>query len=71
MAYTQISQGSSARNGARTASFFDAIAERVRRYRSYRQTLAELESLSDRELADLGLHHSMIRACAYSAAYDV
>lgn len=71
MAYSQISQGSNAQSGARASSFFDAIAERVRRYRTYRQTLAELEALSDRELADLGLHHSMIRACAYSAAYDV
>ena len=45
------------------------IAERVRRYRTYRNTLNELESLSDRELDDLRLNRSSIRSVAYEAAY--
>lgn len=35
----------------------------------YRQTLAELSALSDRDLSDLGLHRSMITAVAKDAAY--
>lgn len=35
----------------------------------YRQTLRELEALSDRDLSDLGLSRSMIRRVAYEAAY--
>lgn len=70
MAYTQATQGSAGATGARAASFFAAIAERVRRYRIYRQTLAELQTLSPRELADLGLSVSMLRSCAYKAAYE-
>ena len=35
----------------------------------YRQTLAELSALSDRDLADLGLHRSLISAVAKDAAY--
>ena len=35
----------------------------------YRNTLDELQSLNDRELADLGLHRSILRRIAYEAAY--
>lgn len=35
----------------------------------YVQTLSELRALSDRDLADLGLHRSLIRAVAKDAAY--
>lgn len=41
----------------------------AKRRRVYRQTFAELDALSDRELADLGLHRSLIRAVAKDAAY--
>lgn len=34
---------------------FHTIIHRTRRWRHYRQTLAELERLSDRELADIGM----------------
>jgi uncharacterized protein YjiS (DUF1127 family) len=34
----------------------------------YRQTLGELTQLSDRDLADLGLHRSQIAAVAREAA---
>ena len=40
------------------------------RYRMYRQTVNELSALSNRELADLGLHRSMIRRVAMQAAED-
>ncbi|MCF8511444.1 MAG: DUF1127 domain-containing protein [Rhodobacteraceae bacterium] len=41
----------------------------AQRRRVYGQTLAELGALSDRDLADLGLHRSMISAVAKDAAY--
>ncbi|NOD92251.1 DUF1127 domain-containing protein [Ruegeria sp. HKCCD4884] len=43
---------------------------RFARYRMYRQTVNELSYLSNRELADLGLHRSMIRRVAMQAAED-
>lgn len=42
------------------------LAERIARYRIYRQTLTELSSLSDRDLDDLGIR----RADVYSIAMD-
>nr|WP_176805057.1 DUF1127 domain-containing protein [Paracoccus isoporae] len=35
----------------------------------YRQTVAELNSLSSRELDDLGIHRSMITRIAHEAAW--
>ena len=45
------------------------LSERFARYRTYRQTLSELASLTDRDLADLGLHRADIRSVARDAAY--
>ena len=42
---------------------------RITRYRLYRKTLIELSELTTRELADLGLHRSMLKRVAYEAAY--
>lgn len=46
-----------------------ALQLMVQRRRVYLQTVSELSALSDRDLADLGLHRSMIRAVAKDAAY--
>lgn len=40
------------------------------RYRAYRNTLNELQSLSSRELADLGLSRACVRDVAREAAYS-
>ena len=45
------------------------LAERFARYRTYRTTLNELTMLTDRELADMGLHRGNIREIAFGAAY--
>lgn len=50
------------------ASLVETAKTRFARYRLYRQTVNELSDLSDRELADLGLHRSMIRRLAMQAA---
>ncbi|NNJ68844.1 MAG: DUF1127 domain-containing protein, partial [Boseongicola sp.] len=55
---------------ANRAGLFGGLTKRVHRYRTYRQTLDELQSLSDRELNDLNISRHMMRAIAYRAAYD-
>ncbi|KKL11090.1 hypothetical protein LCGC14_2549290 [marine sediment metagenome] len=61
----------------RTAGIFERIGgtfanagESLERYRLYRRTLNELSALSNRELADLGVHRSAIRSIAHEAAYS-
>ena len=46
------------------------LSTRYAQYRTYRQTLEELERLSERELADLGIHRAQLRSIAYKAAYE-
>ena len=48
---------------------FAALRLMAQRRRVYLQTVSELGALSDRDLADLGLHRSMVRAVAKDAAY--
>lgn len=48
-------------------SFANYLARRA----VYRQTISELGSLSNRELADLGIYRSMIRQIATDASKDV
>lgn len=48
---------------------FDGIAQRFARYKTYRETLTELEALSDREMDDLGLQRGRIRRIAQEAVY--
>ncbi len=47
------------------AKLVDAAAKR----KVYRTTYAELDNLTSRELADLGIARTMIREIAYEAAY--
>ncbi len=49
--------------------FFAGLVERLQRFRVYRETLDELNRLSDRELADLDLSRHQIADVAYQAAY--
>lgn len=51
------------------AEMTSEFAERMARRRVYRDTVNELSSLSNRELADLGINRSMIRRLAQEAAY--
>lgn len=56
--------------GADRAGIFGGLTKRIQRYRTYRETLNELESMTDRELEDLNIARPMMRAIAYRAAYD-
>ncbi|MBY5932121.1 DUF1127 domain-containing protein [Tateyamaria omphalii] len=53
------------------ARVFEAAAERRAKARVYRTTLTELNALSNRELADLGLHRSELKRVAWESAQDV
>ncbi|WP_394328596.1 DUF1127 domain-containing protein [Rhodobacter xanthinilyticus] len=56
-------------NDAGFTRFFAGLSEALARRKVYRQTLRELKALSARELADLGIHRSMITRVAQEAAY--
>jgi len=47
----------------------DAVVAAVQRRRIYARTVAELNSLSDRELSDLGIARALIREISHEAAY--
>ncbi len=70
MAY-MTSTGGAARTApiSRLSGLFTAFGARMEQYRTYRRTVNELTSLSDRELADLGINRSMIGSIATDAAY--
>ena len=53
----------------RFAALRTALAEAARKRAVYHNTLRELGSLTDRELNDMGIAPSSIKAIAYEAAY--
>jgi uncharacterized protein YjiS (DUF1127 family) len=55
----------------RLANLRDALAHRAAKRKAYRQTFDELSRVSDRDLADMGIHRSMIPAIAQQAADEV
>ena len=69
--YNDISQRSDLveRLLGNAARFFETAAARRAVRRTYRVTLAELQTLSNRELADLGLHRSELRRIAWQSAH--
>lgn len=71
MAY--MTQGALRAQGGLLSRFSDlrtTLAEKMARRAVYRRTLNELYSLSDRDLADLGIHRSQVRSIAWQAAQD-
>lgn len=56
-------------NDRRKSGLIGKVAQGMARYRTYRRTLGELEQLTDRELADLGISRLQVRSIAYQAAY--
>ena len=55
--------------GERFTAFRTNWAESRARYTAYKITKTELDALSNRDLADLGLSRSMIKRTAIDAAY--
>ena len=56
-------------NAPRTAGLMARLAEAMAARKVYRTTLTELQSLDNRDLADLGISRSMIKGIALEAAY--
>ena len=50
-------------------SFIGKLWMKVKQYRLYRETIAELNRLSNHELVGLGLSRSGIKSAAYAAVY--
>lgn len=69
MAYVTSSRAASYGIADRAVQLIKSVREAFERRRTYRRTLAELRSLSNRDLADLGIHRSMITRVALEAAY--
>ena len=55
--------------GARLSALRADFDKRWAQYKVYRTTLAELEALTERDLADLGIARVMIKDIALEAAY--
>ena len=68
MAYANTSGAATFGLRDRIAAMARVCTEGAARRRVYRQTVEELSNLSDRELADLGIHRSIINRVALHAA---
>lgn len=69
MAYVSSTRVANEGFADRVAYLAKSIREALERRRVYKRTVRELRMLSSRELADLGLHRSMITRVALEAAY--
>ncbi|RPE71936.1 uncharacterized protein DUF1127 [Pacificibacter maritimus] len=69
MAYVNTAAPASLGFAARLTAVKASLAQRIADYRVYRETMVELEALSDRDLNDLGIGRSGIRSIALEAAY--
>ena len=69
MAYVSSSKVASTTVGARLAEMMKQASEAYGAWRQYQRTLAELRTLSVRELDDLGLAGSELSRVAYDAVY--
>ena len=69
MAYVNSTRSAQSVLVDRIGSVVTNLGAALQRRRVYNQTLTELLSLNDRELADLGIAQSMITEIAREAAY--
>lgn len=69
MAYVNASRLGAVGLVDRAAALARSIRVGLERRRVFKQTVRELQALSNRELADLGIHRTMITRVATEAAY--
>jgi uncharacterized protein YjiS (DUF1127 family) len=69
MAYANSSRQATVSFGDRIAALMKVAGQSMQRRKVYLQTLQELNGLSERDLADLGLARSDITDVAREAAY--
>ncbi|MEH7828044.1 DUF1127 domain-containing protein [Gemmobacter denitrificans] len=55
--------------GFRLSTLVETVKTAITRRMTYAKTVAELDALSDRELADMGMHRSQIAQIAHQAAF--
>ena len=70
MAYAANQTAVASASGRGLSTLFADLVARFERHRKFRQTFAELNTLTDRELADLGMNRSMLRRVAMEAAAE-
>ncbi|WP_345942030.1 DUF1127 domain-containing protein [Cereibacter changlensis] len=69
MAYANTTHAAHSGLGDRLGMLVKAVKEALAQRRVFNQTVRELNALTQRELADLGIHRSMITRIATEAAY--
>jgi len=69
MAFYSDTHSASSSLFGRLAAAWEAYKADEAKRAAYKTTVRELRNLSDRELADLGMHRSHIKRIAYEAAY--
>ena len=69
MAYVNSSRALTISVLDRLGNIAKSVKLALHRRRLFNQTVRELNALTDRELADLGIHGSMIKDIAKQAAY--
>lgn len=69
MAYANSTRSVQLGFADRFGSLFSGLKLALQQRRIYNQTVHELRTLSDRDLADLGIHRAMITDVAKEAAY--
>lgn len=53
-----------------STGFWKTLMQKIKQYRTYKQTYKELSQLTDHELADIGLHRSQLKSIAMEAYHD-
>ena len=71
MAYVSSSRTAVPGLGDRIVALYKVVGQSMQRRRAYLQTLDELKSLSDRDLADVGVERDQIPQVARGAAYGI
>ena len=69
MAYASTTLHGAAHRFASLTHFVETQVARVQKYRLYLKTMNELSSVPARDLADMGMSKSNLRAAAYQAVY--
>ena len=69
MAYATETRAAGGSLVQKISEFRAHIADRFAKYQTYRETMNELGSLTDRDLADLGLSRGDMHRVAVEAAY--
>ncbi len=68
MAYMNTTHATGSTLGFRAAAIFNTLATRYKQHRLFRATYNGLSALSNRDLADLGLHRSELYQVALESA---